>query len=887
MELHDYQQEVIADLAGYLARVAVEGDLAKAYAAHWAAKGVAMPPYQVTVPGVPHICVKVPTAGGKTFLGANALKTVFDALGERQADKPRFVVWLVPSLTILNQTQRAFDDPGHPYRQKLNALFNGRVGVYDKAALLSGAGFNADAVIGQLCIAVLSFDSLRARNKDDRKIFQDNANLATFSLLASGASVAEPTVGYADSGLQALSLIDVIRALEPVVVVDESHNATSELSVQMLKDLNPSAILELTATPRESSNIISFVDALALKKRHMVKLPVIVQNHPDQASLVQCALDLRARLERDAKAEQAAGGHYIRPIVLFQAEPRIGDSTTFDKVRQTLVKAGIPEAQIRIKTADRDEIGGEDLMHPDCPVRYIITVNALKEGWDCPFAYVLATLANRNSAVDVEQVLGRVLRQPHVTPHRHEALNLSYVLTSSAQFRQSLDNIVKGLNRAGFSDRDFRVAESGETTRATQDGNHTPPTQLDLNRNESGSAAGAVDEEKAEPIEFGAEDINVPSSETLPARDAAVDALMNEAVAESNRFDQAIAGRLDTMPADVAARQKRQEMDARFVADASALVLPQFHRRIEPEGFFADDEEWQLLEHRELLSGFRLGQADANVAFDQTSASVYRVDVEAVGQSGNTRPRYLQIDPTRQKRMIDYLRSQPRDAQIRQFSGRLCDMIGNLYPIADQEVKRYIRNVLEGLSAEQLHDAVANEHQAAAKIRQKINGLATAYKHQQFTHALATGDVVLRPSFSLPAFITPVELAGGIDKSLYASEAGMGGFEAEAILAIASLDNLVWWHRNFDKLAGKGGFRMNGSLNHYPDFLLRLRSGRLVVLETKGDDRDNSDSVAKLKLGKDWEAKAGEPFRYVMAFQTIKVAGAYPLTEAIQLISQM
>ena len=71
----------------------------------------------------------------------------------------------------------------------------------------------------------------------------------------------------------------VLQAVHPLVVVDESHNATSKLSEQMLNDLQPSLVIDLTATPRENSNIICFTDALELKRNNMVKLPVIVYNH--------------------------------------------------------------------------------------------------------------------------------------------------------------------------------------------------------------------------------------------------------------------------------------------------------------------------------------------------------------------------------------------------------------------------------------------------------------------------------------------------------------------------------------------------------------------------------------------------------------------------------
>lgn len=237
----------------------------------------------------------------------------------------------------------------------------------------------------------------------------------------------------------------------------------------MLKNLNPDLIFDLTATPRNNSNIISYVDALALKKQHMVKLPVIVANRSSRAEVIESALILRRQLEDIAKQEEAAGGKHIRPIVLFQAQPRTDDdNTTFEKIRDKLVELKIPAEQIKIKTAQINELKGVELMSRDCEVRFIITVNALKEGWDCPFAYVLASLADKSSAVDVEQILGRVLRKPHVQQHRNDLLNLSYVFTASNRFMDTLQSVVNGLNRAGFSDHDYRTIDAVEAHAVAQ-----------------------------------------------------------------------------------------------------------------------------------------------------------------------------------------------------------------------------------------------------------------------------------------------------------------------------------------------------------------------------------------------------------------------------------
>ena len=242
------------------------------------------------------------------------------------------------------------------------------------------------------------------------------------------------------------------------MVVDESHHTTGDLSIEMLKNLNPSFILDLTATPRENSNIISYVDAAQLKAENMVKLPVIVYNRPSQEEVIADALDLRNKL--DELAQTKTDGRYIRPIVLFQAQPKQAENKeTFEKLKQRLVDNGIPEEEIAIKTADINELKNVDLQSPDCKIKYIITVNALKEGWDCPFAYVLATVANRTSTVDVEQILGRVLRLPDTKKNPSNVLNLSYVITCSANFYQTLDKVVVGLNNAGFSSKDYRAKD--------------------------------------------------------------------------------------------------------------------------------------------------------------------------------------------------------------------------------------------------------------------------------------------------------------------------------------------------------------------------------------------------------------------------------------------
>ena len=457
MELKRYQNAVMSDLSSFMDAVDQENDIVKGWNSYWSGKDIGVgsggvPFYQNKIRGVPHVCMKVPTGGGKTFMACSAVKKIYDHL---PADKPKVVVWLVPSDSILTQTIRTLSDVSHPYRQRLDMDFAGRVGVYTKEMLLNGQNFSPDTIREMLTICVLSYASLRidSKKKDVRKVYQENGNLFRFAEF-----FVDKSVLLADTPDTAL--IQVLRYLSPVTVVDESHNAGSTLSVEMLNNLNPSFIMELTATPRSSSNIISYVDARELKKENMVKLPVVVFNRNSRQSVIQDAIQLRGNIEKQALEEQASGGKYIRPIVLFQAQPKINeDSDTFDRIKNLLIEMGIPGKQIAVKTSKVDDIGNTELMSPDCEIRYIITVNALKEGWDCPFAYILASLANKTSKVDVEQILGRILRQPYTRQHSSPLLNTSYVLTCSNDFRSTLDSIVAGLNKSGFSRRDYRIAD--------------------------------------------------------------------------------------------------------------------------------------------------------------------------------------------------------------------------------------------------------------------------------------------------------------------------------------------------------------------------------------------------------------------------------------------
>lgn len=880
MELKGYQQKVITDLELYLEYVQEHKSLDLAFNKYWEDKigpynaldGTGMEPYKNNVAKAANVCVKVPTAGGKTFIAVNALHTIFSAY---DSSKPKAVIWLVPWSNLLQQTVANLSNPEHPYRQKLNSLFNHRVEVYEKENLLQGSNFNPTVVQDQLSIIVMNFASLRAKKKEDRKVFQENGQLESF---VSQYANKEHLLTDTDE----TALINVIRSLNPVVVVDESHNAESDLSVDMLKNLNPSFILDLTATPKNNSNIVSLVPAIELKKENMVKLPVIVYNNHDKTEVINNALHLQRKLELLAKKQEEEGGKYIRPIVLFQAQPKTNDdNTTFEKLKEQLLALGIPEEQIKIKTANIDELKGIDLMSRECEVRYIITINALKEGWDCPFAYILASLADKSSSVDVEQILGRVLRQPYVQRHKSFQLNLSYVLTASAKFNETLQSIVQGLQASGFSEKDYRkrdVMTEEEKTTSVVD----PVDQfLFPEKHEEQEAEEIIDTNR---ISFNP---NIEEDGT-PASTPVIDEI--EAIAEEqNRELEKQIEEQSKQPVDenifqeMGEKVKRYGMKENCRESATSIKLPQFFLNVVASDIFNTSEE--LLNRESLLKDFKLADEDTKIDFDQISSDLYKIDMEEA-KKNEYRPSFTKIeDQVIKDPIAEYILAKPKENQIADITYQIMKIIGNMYPIADQEIQKYVSRILEGLNAEQLRDILVRKWSYTDKIKAKIRSLSDEYAEKRFNDLIKSRKIKVMSNWTLPEAIVPGNLGSSIGNSLYEREGSMNNFEEKVIMEIGTSSNVVFWHRNLER--GKG-FYINGfKANHYPDFILYTKSGKTILVETKGDHLDNTDSAAKCRLGNEWEKQAGHDFAYFMIFDQKEVDGAYTLDKAKELIKEM
>lgn len=867
MELKTYQKQVMRDLSAYMSSVNRNANLYSAWREYWFSKDVAVgfggvPSYNNAIDGVPHICMKVPTGGGKTFMACASIRRIFDAM---PISKPQVVVWLVPSDSILTQTIRTLSDVSHPYRQRLDQDFAGRVGIYTKEMLLNGQNFSPDTVREMLTVCIMSYSSLRinSRNRDVRKVYQENGNLFRFA-----EYFKDDEALLADTPDTAL--IQVLRHLEPVVVVDESHNAGSDLSVEMLNNLNPSFVLDLTATPKSNSNIISYVDARELKKEHMVKLPVVVYNRTTRQSVIQDAIQLRGSIEQDAIAAEQAGGSYIRPIVLFQAQPRTGEnSETYDRIKAMLVSMGIPSEEIAVKTADVDELKNQDLLSRDCKIRYIITVNALKEGWDCPFAYILASLANRTSTVDVEQILGRVLRQPYARNHASPLLNMSYVLTNSANFHDTISRIVTGLNKAGFSRKDYRIGNAAEIPQV-----QTPPVEVQM----------PIPVEPTQPdddfSDINTEEVRTALTGSTPGTGANVTTMVTEATQQAANYQAADEPDMGFMGGELGDMLTQNAIQSRFAAEASALRIPQFFLRSTPDLFGG---EYELLERENLSDGFSLAGQDAQVSFELATGEIYRVDIE---EHGEAVPKYKRAD----KEESEYIRSRlaqlPPEERIQSCTEMICHQINRNNRYAAAEINDYVRRIVAGMTEDELAAMKTAIPTYARKIEEKIECLEDAYREDKFSRWMDSGKIVCRESYVLPGVITPADTIDSIPKSLYEAEKNdMNNGEHDLIDAVVGLNNVKWWHRIIERK----GFRLNGFINHYPDFMVMTNSRKLVMIEYKGDNLDNSDSKRKLKLGRLWQALAGPNYRYFMVFKNREfgIDGAYTLDQFMEIIREL
>ncbi|MYB16198.1 MAG: restriction endonuclease subunit R [Chloroflexi bacterium] len=439
---------------------------------------------------LPAFCLKIPTGGGKTLLATR----VIDIVNARfRGSRRGLVLWIVPTQQIYDQTLRALRDRDHPYRQNLDLTSGQRTHIFEKTAT-----FGPSDVSENLCILLLMLPSANRRTRDTLRIFRDSGGFDEF-FPADDDPVAHKklldevpnldTFEHPDGfwgRLAKTSLGNTVRLLNPLVILDEGHKAYSDNAKATLEGFNPCMIVELSATPASGANVLVEILGLELHAEEMIKLDlhVINKSSGDWKDTLFASIDHRERLEIEANRHIAESGTYIRPLCVIQvertgAQQRRPGYIHAEDVRESLLRhPGIKAEHVAIKTSsknelkDVDDVGG--LLSRDCPIRFIITKQALQEGWDCPFAYVLTILTNPQSKTGITQLVGRILRQPYARKTGVPLLDESYVFCFSRRGTELLKEIRKGFGLEGLQGLEGKVvtevdsAASKSTIRTSQ-----------------------------------------------------------------------------------------------------------------------------------------------------------------------------------------------------------------------------------------------------------------------------------------------------------------------------------------------------------------------------------------------------------------------------------
>jgi type III restriction enzyme len=268
---------------------------------------------------IPFVCIRIPTGGGKTLVGCKATERIMSIALPYKSDTG-IVMWFVPSEAIKTQTLCKFKDRKDSHRRILDEAFENGVKVFSNEEALS---IRKDDVSDNVCIIISSLEAFRKEKSLQKKykVYQENgALLSHFENLHN-----EDNLEKDEEDTVINSLANVVRMSNPLIVIDEGHKTTTKLSIDFLKDLNPSFVVEYTATPRSESNILVEVHSSELKAEQMVKIPIVLESSAQWQNAVERGLEKRIELEKDAKKIE---GEYIRPIALLQAQPQNKDGKT-------------------------------------------------------------------------------------------------------------------------------------------------------------------------------------------------------------------------------------------------------------------------------------------------------------------------------------------------------------------------------------------------------------------------------------------------------------------------------------------------------------------------------------------------------------------------------
>lgn len=853
----EYQKRALGILKRYLLKTKAFNDAALAFAAETQEEDVwgRMVPYS-PVPQLgklPYVCIRIPTGGGKTLMAASALGSLAEFV---ERSRP-VVLWLAPSGAIVEQTLQGLQNPQHPYRAALEQSLGQSVTVVDVAGALR---LSVSDVQGGVVI-VSTIQAFRREEEGDLNVYKQNGNLqAHFQNLEPG-QVSRLEVYQTDTGATSTpipSLANLLRLHNPIVIVDEAHNARTPLSFDTLARLSPSVIVEWTATPAQDSNLLYSVSASELAAENMIKLPVLLETRSKREDVLTQAVAQQKVLENMAREEEATTGEYLRPIVLIQADANRGaEPWTPEVVKKALMDDhGIPENQIALATSQHKDLDGVDLSVRSCPIRYVITVQALREGWDCPYAYVLAGIAELSAGGAVEQLLGRVLRLPRAVRKKNPDLNRAYAFSVSQNFQRVAQSLADSLVKSGFEKQEAR-----NVIRAAQG----QPTPLFGQQGSSTSPAASP----APTIQTQLEQLPQPLREKLSV-DESGDVVASTTLSSEEReqlktvFTPPAPNPTGTTKAPVNPPTAPKVLEP---FEVPRLVVQQ-------QGLFEVLDEQHFLE-----DGWTLSGRDSKLTADEFP------DQLPEGQSGTidvVTGRVTVGTPTQLAAQSKLL-----EAWTDWSVPGLVSWLDAHIPHPDltpEEVQIYLRTVVQRLIDERglsLQALVSDKFRLRRALEVKIGALRKAAEREG-AQTLFGSELVqvkgdefafkFKPGLHNYPRSRTYTGTRKFTKHYYSEVAdfdgqqpGSEGDEGPCASLLDGMPEVKYWVRNVATQRQHSFWLRTASGDFYPDFVALLENGKVLVVEVKGVGYyDEKTNIEKRQIGELWERRGGGKVAFVM-----------------------
>lgn len=845
--LKKYQQEALNVLRSYLELARFKG-ARQAYndIQHNRRESVEFKPFQPLngLEEIPYACLRLPTGGGKTLLSAHTISLAGEAYIEN--DCP-LTLWLVPTNTIKLQTLETLRNPYNANRKVLENAFSGNFRVFDVSDFRQ---IRPRDISEGACVVVSTFAALRVDRTEGRRVYDHDENLEPHfkgNIAAHKINIERDEI----SGQVKFSFVNLLHLHRPLVIVDEAHNAKSDLSVEVLNRVNATCVIEYTATPARNSNVIHSVSAAELKAEEMIKLPIILSEHMSWEQAVTSSIQTRQKLEDIAMRDK----DYIRPIILFQAEKK-GQEITVDVLKKHLVEnEEIDRNQIAVAIGEQRELDHINLFDVNCPVRYVITVEALKEGWDCSFAYVLCSIANINSRTAVEQLLGRVLRMPYAKARTESKLNNAYAHVSSQSWPYAVNQLHDRLVSMGFEKQEaeeFIYYPYGPTLFDSTDKKSEQRFKVILTSAPDLSILNETEKPHVSVEQTGLEMFTVRAESNVISKQF-LDKLSKTATSKKDRNVIALAGKIHL---------KRHAENMSPSQQGEAFSVPQlcleFEDRVELAEREAclDENGWNLLDYYKPL--------DKDVFTVDEQSRQYVVDISGQKIVISFLNHAEQLD-------LDNIRTELTDLDLCKWLEKKLRQIDIKQPVLLEFLRRTIRDLLarNDLSMPKL---VRGKFVLEKVLRERINASRIeAYKKAYQTClfgpesiASVDGDSI-RLSFDPDNYPANILYEGPLvfNKHYYPRIGIMNGEEAQCAMAIDRNPSVKFWVRNIERQHLHSFWLPTSTGSFYPDFVALLNNERILVVEYKGAHLDNEDSREKELIGKVWAEKSDNLFSMV------------------------